>query len=344
MLCQQSILGNGCKFKMIDLSQDLQNQIDLLSDNNKKSLYKILRSQGIQVTLSDGKVEFDSQTLTPKVIQVISHMKKDEVFVIPPKSSNISESRSESSSESPTIHDYVRSSKPTKTCKEKRVTIMEDVISDSDTTNQNKTDIYANKAILVDIDDIERRMKQNITYKPSQLRIKRKMKDLLKKIAKHKHACPEKNYGQELNDREDELGDIDSGTIVIEDNLESGEAIEEQTIMEDDDEENGDEDDKTDIVSDEDDIELSEDNDDEVDTDHTDDASSVPEDTDDCTDVDDEILENMMESEITSSLNEVDHTRLNFQNTTMKERFMLYKGLLECNKKMDFGNIDDLGL
>jgi hypothetical protein len=52
----------------------------------------------------------------------------------------------------------------------------------------------------------------------------------------------------------------------------------------------------------------------------------------------------MMEADIsTIPSTEVDHTRLNFQNTTMKDRYMLYKQLLETSKKMEFGNLDDLG-
>jgi len=327
----------------------VQSQIDLLSPQKKLSLFRILKSQGINVHTESGPPKIPLNALSPKILNVIERMKKDEVFVI-----QASPETKEENSDDNEVQ-FEESTKTPKKGKTKRVTIMEDVVSDSE-TNEKEIDM-SRLTTSTDIDEIERRMKQSITLKPSQLKIKRKIKDLLKKIAKHKHACPEKNYGQELNDREDDGGgigtDVEDDAIVIEDNMEG------ETNLDISDDDNIDDktENESEFAGENDDIDnlsatiFDETEDDESklidDTDteeQTDDATSVFDEIDDGTDVDEELLENMVESEMnTFPSTEVDNTRLNFKNTTMKERYIIYKGLLESNKKMEFGNLDDLG-
>lgn len=207
-----------------------------------------------------------------------------------------------------------------------------------------------------DIDELERQMKQNVTLKPSQLRTKRKIKDLLKKIAKHRHTCTEKNYGQEIHDRDDDGDASEDPSIMIEDaDPIEDETIPETVIEEDSNEIEDDSDEEnmsniSNIIYDED--EESKPNEDTSDGDgdtddpvtDVDDEASVSETGE--TSLDDEIIENMVanvdEEEVEESVKDSD--RIDFKGMSMHARFDLYKEILQRTKSIDFGDISNLGL
>jgi len=241
----------------------------------------------------------------------------------------------------------------------KKVTIMDD--------QEEKTAVSEKKTQWADIEDLEKRMKQNVSLRPSQLRIKKKIKDLLKKISKHKHVCPDKNYGQDIKD--DNGGDGVGDDVAVDEAAESvvGENDEPYEFGFDeygDDHASGDNDtyagenDDVDNLTedafdniDEDESKLAEDTDGDVDTD---DASvRDPDDTTEVdTSVDDEAaLEDIEASIEDASLktpsvhhSETSDARLDFKGMSMTERFTVYKRILETERNMDFGDISHLGL
>ena len=143
----------------------------------------------------------------------------------------------------PVLQSRVVSTRLSEEKREKRVTIVTEMTSD-----------------LNDFADLENRMKAQLTLSESQLRIRTKVKDCIKKLSKHKHVYVEKNYGQDIEDKDDdenipdddtEEADIDIEGIVDEedDNSESEENEEDEIVDENDDilsvTENEDEDDDT---------------------------------------------------------------------------------------------------
>jgi len=195
-------------------------------------------------------------------------------------------------------------------------------------------------------------MKQNMTLKPSQLRMKRRIKDLLKRIAKHRHVCAEKNYGHDIHD-EDAVGDGDNENAIV---IDESEPLDDETRLEtvgeelsdgessESDEENisniseiyGDDDESKKAVDDTSDIETEDP--------EANDEMSIS-DTGE-TSLDDEIIENMVTNVDEEDVDTIvkDSSQLDFHGLSMISRFNLYKEILQTKKSIDFGDVSNLGL
>src|SRR4051794_18079232 len=56
---------------------------------------------------------------------------------------------------------------------------------------------------------LERGSRKTAAFDSTQLRVKKKIKECIKKILKHKRVYIEKNYGRDLNDRDDDVSPAD---------------------------------------------------------------------------------------------------------------------------------------
>lgn len=195
---------------------------------------------------------------------------------------------------------------------------------------------------IVDIDEMERQMKQTMTLRPSQVKIKKKIRDLMKKIAKHKRVSIDKTYGQEIDIGIEE----DDGNVadISDDEMDEGEDLQIEDIKTDDPSEysvageNDDMDNLSAVMFDAtDDDESKPGTDNDTDTEDRTDAESQN-DGDDVTE-----YESMVDDELTSHENPADEDVLQFSNITMSERYATYSDLLRRTKAMDFGRLSELG-
>lgn len=322
---------------------DLQQEIYELPSQKQLQLYRILKSKGVPFNKTDdGKLKFSFQPKhTVDIQNTITFLKKETdpcLYISKP-----------SIQSTPHVETPIpEQDKISKKGKEKRVTIVEE--DDADNEHQE-----GQQSVNIDIDELEKQMKQNVTLHSSQLRIRRKTKDLLKKIAKHKHACVEKSYGRELTDREDDSGaSPEDDVIAIDENADS------TGMMEDDDEIKSVEE-MTEFAGENDDVdnlsavmfEQTEDDDskaaDEIDVD-----TDTEEQTDDVSQ--DETEETMASFDQMDNLSDAanldkddeseteDATRFNFHDTSMRERYLVYKEILLNSKGMEFGCISEIVL
>ena len=202
-------------------------------------------------------------------------------------------------------------------------------------------------------DDVDKIGKQVINLTSVQQRIRRKVKDMYKKISKHRHVYVEKNYEQELADRDDDAGDapdedVDAMSTTedveeenpleepeLDETLRNGEEeeamIDETTVDDRTEKSEDDDDDEKTVYSNADDTSDGEDDerDDETDPD------GVTEDTMMTTTLDDEIVD-------TFTNNGENDARINFGDSTMSDRILYYKTLLETQCSLDFGDISEL--
>jgi hypothetical protein len=197
-------------------------------------------------------------------------------------------------------------------------------------TNKKRVTIVVEQSKDEEQEDGDR--KKNREYKPSQLRIKRKIKELFKKINKYRHVHVDKKYGQELADRED-----DDGGMPEDENDTISEKVEENTEIADEDVTfDQQEDDQTEKTDDEKtDVDDSDDNG----TDVEDDKTTADDEREDTSEADAEMYSE--ETIATRTYNDVDSdARIDFGKSSMATRFAFYKTVLE-GAGMDFGDVSE---
>jgi hypothetical protein len=202
-------------------------------------------------------------------------------------------------------------------------------------------------------EQIEEFDKKLINYTPLQQRIKRKIKDLSKKISKHRHVYVERSYEQELADREDDDDDVHdedslSATDEVQEIIEEEPDIMDETVQNDGDEVLSNLDDNPDE-----DTEKTEDDDDDKKTDVADSEDGEDEDREDISETDPECFTEesnmhvgigfLNEDIVESFANNMENdAKIDFGNNTMYERFIFYKTILKNTLSIDFGDISEL--
>jgi len=195
-----------------------------------------------------------------------------------------------------------------------------------------------------DLEDIEKRIKHCLSLRPSQLRIRKKIKDLTKSILRHRHVCAEKDYGQDLTDRDD---DVNEYCTSLEDNVEEMDAVTNDETKSD----FADEDDDTEVLSAaifetaDGDNKLVDLEGEDTEDQHTDDASFKDETDDAVTEVDtidDDAIDHLVDEIHVDDVHRL--SRLRFDDASLQNRFVHYKKLLETHHAIDFGESNDDGI
>jgi hypothetical protein len=208
-----------------------------------------------------------------------------------------------------------------------------------------------------DLNELERKLKQQVSLRSSQLRIRKKIKHLLKKINRCSHTVAGKNYGHL------QTTDVDDDTLSIAEQIKTDDDDDDEAyeaaINDDVQSEytNHKEPDESEIIErdDQDDM-LEDDENDESGLDeygNRDDVLSVVPESEGATDYEASVDEEESgDGAAVHDSNPVVHDvkngnsdRLGFKSTSsLSRRFILYKDLLQCTKKIDFGDISELGL
>lgn len=334
---------------MQDDLRHVQTILDKSSPKQRFNIMMLLKSNGVTLRQGDGGATIvDASQLHPDLLCFI----KKQNSVWNPTPLNVEE-------EQPSKVDFpsvvvVPPVEPVK--KGKKVTIV--------TEDAEEVAISEKKSQWADVEELERQLKQNVSLRSSQLRIRKKIKDLLKKISKHRHVTPDKNYGQDLKDDDGGGLPADDSISIVDENIESvGDNDEEPYAFNEyeygdesrehsEDGDNDDDDNVTEDMVDHDDDSKTADETEELDTD---DGDTSVRDSDDATEADTSVDEEALDVIVDASLAETENmtaddqsnaseNKLDFKTLSMTERFNLYKGILQTEKNIDFGDISELGL
>jgi hypothetical protein len=287
------------------------------------SIYKLLESNGHPLVKRNGQYYLDLSKLTvplrEKILEILHSSPEPELEsansneeIIPPKQPILQSSIEEA---------IVKKS-------EKRVTICAPVKDSED-----------------DDPAVEVRTKKVMILPPTQVRIKKKLRECIKKISKHKRVATEKEDTRNVEVDVEGDGDVDDTQEAADagGEEEPSEEAPEELISEnvdDDDAQNDEEpselDNETDYLGED---EEREEDEDEKETDDDDDVTTADQKTDETSAEGEDDVEGDDEIEETGLTDT--HTRLNLLDGSTIERFLYYQQLMN---NIDFGDCSSLGL
>lgn len=328
-------------------------EIDVLKKNIEKAkpnqlhvIKDILKNKNVILTGNENDLVFDVRNITLEtfsLVNVIFEFDKDKIANEDVSKDN-NDKKNDNGENANQIQNQIKTLNPGKPS-----------LQSSSSSNEKRQIRIAFADTTKDDEDDDNTFSKTFssTVQPTQVRMKKKIRDALKKILKHKHVYVEKDYGHDVNiegDNDDGYVDEDNGTVGDEEG-DIG-TVDNEIVDKDDDDD--DEDDNKNEVSklssvspgkyknDENDIDVNPDEQTDIDTDGETDAlddASVNDPDIGFDDVSTNIVElntHLQESKIMEN-----EDKINFSIDGMKERFNHFQKILSTTK---FGTLDNLGM